>query len=141
MTRYGKTAVVRYRGMLHDGTEFDSTDDSGPLEFVVGSGSVIHGFDEAVASMQVGETKRIAIAARDAFGEYQEEKVERSPMYAIPNAQDIEVDKLFYFVTEEGLRFPAKVLKIEEGLATIDFNHPLAGEDLVFAIELVGERD
>ena len=62
-------------------------------------------------------------------------------MYAIPNAKDIKVGKLFYFVTEEGIRFPAKVLEINEGIATIDFNHPLAGKDLTFEIELLEERD
>ena len=62
-------------------------------------------------------------------------------MYVIPNANDIKVGKLFYFITDEGLRFPAKVTEINEGVATVDFNHPLAGEDLTFEIELVAEKD
>ena len=139
MVRYDKTAKVRYRGTLADGTVFDSTEGIDPLEFVVGSGSVIHGFDEAVASMEVGERKTVTIPAREAYGEYSEERVEHGPMYALPNAKDIEVGKLFYFVTEEGMRFPAKVLEINEGVATIDFNHPLAGQDLTFEIELLAE--
>ncbi|WP_139652519.1 FKBP-type peptidyl-prolyl cis-trans isomerase [Raoultibacter phocaeensis] len=137
MVRYGETAVVRYRGTLADGSVFDSTEGIDPLEFVVGSGSVIHGFDEAVASMEVGETKCVTVSAREAYGEYCDEHIERSPMYAIPNAKDIQVGKLFYFVTEEGMRFPATVREINEGIATIDFNHPLAGKDLIFEIELV----
>ena len=140
MTSYGKTARVRYRGTLADGTVFDSTEGKEPLEFVVGSGEVIHGFDEAVASMEVGESRHVVMPACDAFGERIEEKVELAPMYAIPNAKDIEVGRLFYFVTEEGLRFPAKVLEVREGMARVDFNHPLAGKELAFDIELVGVR-
>ena len=140
MTSYGKTARVRYRGTLADGTVFDSTEGIEPLEFVVGSGAVIHGFDEAVAAMEAGEKRTVTIPAREAYGDYREDRIEHSPMYALPNAQDIKVGKLFYFVTEEGLRFPAKVLAIDEGMATVDFNHPLAGKDLTFEIELVGEK-
>ncbi len=112
MRAYGKTAKVRYPRHLADGTVFDSTEGNEPLEFVVGSGEVIHGFDEAVASMEVGESRHVVMPACDAFGERLEEKVELAPMYAIPNAKDIEVGRLFYFVTEEGLRFPAKVLEV-----------------------------
>ncbi len=139
MVAYGKTAKVRYRGTLADGTVFDSTEGIEPLEFVVGSGAVIHGFDEAVAAMEAGERRTVTVPAREAYGGYREDRIERSPMYALPNAQDIKVGKLFYFVTEEGLRFPAKVLAIDEGMATVDFNHPLAGKDLTFQIELLEE--
>ena len=97
-------------------------------------------FDEAVAAMEAGEKRTVTIPAREAYGDYREDRIEHSPMYALPNAQDIKVGKLFYFVTEEGLRFPAKVLAIDEGMATVDFNHPLAGKDLTFEIELVGEK-
>lgn len=141
MIGYGRTAVVRYKGTLSDGVVFDSTEGIDPLEFAVGSGAVIHGFDEAVASMEVGESKVVTIPARDAYGEYSKERIVRSPMYSIPNAKDIKVGKLFYFVSEEDIRFPAKVTEINEGVATIDFNHPLAGKDLTFEIELLEERD
>ncbi len=141
MVAYGKTAVVEYVGTLEDGSVFDSTKGIEPLEFVVGSGGVIHGFDEAVASMSVGETRAVTIPAKQAYGEYDEGKIEISPMYSIPNAKDLEVGKLFYFVTQEGLRFPAKILEIREGIARVDFNHPLAGEDLTFEIKLLELRD
>lgn len=141
MSSYGKTAVVEYVGTLDDGFVFDSTEGIDPLEFVVGSGSVIHGFDEAVASMEVGQTRTVIVSAKQAYGEYDEGKIETGPMYAIPNAKDIEVGKLFYFVTQEGLRFPARILDIQEGMARIDFNHPLAGKDLSFEIRLLDLRD
>lgn len=141
MARYGQTAVVRYRGTLDDGTVFDSTEGIEPLEFEIGSGKVIHGFDEAVRRMSAGDRATVRIPARDAYGEYDEGRIEKSPMYTLPNAKDIQVGKVFYFVTDEGLRFPARVLDITEGIARVDFNHPLAGKDLTFDIELVEVRD
>lgn len=141
MWKYGSTAVVRYRGTLQDGTVFDSTDGIEPLEFEIGSGKVIHGFDEAVQAMALGEKRTVTIPPENAYGEYSAERVEHGPMYAIPNAKDIKVGKLFYFVTEEGLRFPARVTSIDEGMATIDFNHPLAGKELTFEIELLEVRE
>ncbi len=141
LVAYGKTAVVSYVGTLDDGTVFSSTADIEPLEFVVGSGSVIHGFDETVASMSVGDKKKVSIEPGDAFGEYDAERIEVAPMYSIPNAKDLTVGKLFYFKTEEGLNFPAKILEINEGLATVDFNHPYAGKTLNFEIELLEVKD
>ena len=69
MTCYGRTAVVNYRGTLSDGTVFDSTEGIEPLEFVVGSGTIIHGFDEAVAGMSVGERRTVTIPSREAYGD------------------------------------------------------------------------
>lgn len=140
MVQYGKTVRVHYQGTLDDGTVFDSTEGRDPLEYVVGSGMVIHGFDEAVANMEVGESATIRIEAKDAFGLYDEVKLEKGPMYAIPNAKDIQIGKTFYFKTDEDIYFPAKVLEIQEGVATIDYNHPLAGKDLTFTIEKLSEK-
>lgn len=137
---YGKTAVVRYKGTFADGTVFDSTDGIEPLEFKIGSGRVIHGFDEAVSSMSAGEHVKITIPAGDAFGEYDKSKVDHAPMYAIPGAKDIKIGELFYFVTEEGMRMPARVTEINKGIATVDFNNPLAGHDLNFEIDLLELR-
>jgi peptidylprolyl isomerase len=137
MSNYGKTATVEYIGRLDDGTIFDSTQNIEPLSFEVGSGRVINGFDEAVSQMMPGETKTIKIPPSQAYGEYDDSKIEIQPMYAIPNAKDIKVGKLFYFITEEKLRFPAKVLEINQGFARIDFNHPLAGKNLNFEIKLL----
>ena len=141
MAHYGKIATVEYVGTLDDGKVFDSTEGLDPLEFEVGSGAVIRGFDEAIASMNPGEERIVRIPAKEAYGEYDDEKIEYGPMYAIPNAKDIEIGKLFYFVTTEGLRFPAVVTEINEGIARIDFNHPLAGKDLTFKLKLLDVRD
>lgn len=141
MAHYGKIATVEYVGTLDDGEIFDSTEGLEPLEFEVGSGTVIHGFDETIASMNPGEERIVRIPAKEAYGEYDDEKIEYGPMYAIPNAMDIEIGKLFYFVTPEGLRFPAVVTEINEGIARIDFNHPLAGKDLTFKLKLLDIKD
>lgn len=141
MANYGKTAVVEYVGKLEDGTVFDSTEGMDPLEFVIGSGAVINGFDEAIAEMSPGESTQIVVSPKDAFGEYDESRIEMGPMYAIPDAKNIEIGKVFYFVTQEGLRFPAVVTEINEGIATIDYNHPLAGQTLYFDITLLQIKD
>ncbi len=138
---YGKTAVVRYKGTLDDGTVFDSTEGKEPLEYEVGSGLVIDGFDEAVATMQPGEKRHVHLSVREAFGERSEDRIEHQPMYTIPNAQDIQVGKRFFFITEAGVQLPAVVTEINEGIATIDFNNPLAGKELNFDIELIELRD
>jgi len=140
MVRYGETAIVHYHGTLQDGTVFDSTKGKDPLEFVVGSGLVIHGFDEAVARMEPGDETTITIKAKDAFGIYDETKIDEGPMYAIPNAKDIVVGETFYFKTQEDILFPAKVLEINEGIAKIDYNHPLAGKDLTFWINVLEKK-
>jgi FKBP-type peptidyl-prolyl cis-trans isomerase 2 len=140
MAKNGQTAVVHYTGTLNDGTVFDTSRNIEPLEFVVGSGRVIHGFDMAVLAMEPGERKAITIAPEDAYGLYDDTRIELSPMYAIPGAKDLKVGRLFYFCTEEGLDVPAKILSIDKGIATVDFNHPLAGKTLNFDIELLELR-
>lgn len=138
---YGKRAVVKYVGTLEDGTVFDSTEGKEPLEYEVGNGMVIHGFDEAVATMAPGEKRHVHLTVKEAFGPYREDRVEHQPMYTIPNAKDIQVGKRFFFITEEGIQLPAVVTEIVEGMATIDFNNPLAGKELDFDIELVELKD
>ena len=92
--------------------------------------------------LEVGESRHVVTPGHAMpSGSASRRKWQPAPMYAIPNAKDIEVGRLFYFVTEEGLRFPAKVLEVREGMARVDFNHPLAGKELAFDIELVGERE
>ena len=140
MAKYGQKAVVRYKGTLDDGTVFDSTDGKEPLEFELGSGMIIHGFDEAVLSMEPGEKKTVHIPCKEAYGEWSEERVEKAPMYSIPDAKELKVGKRFYFI-QEGCYFPAVITEIVGGIATVDFNNPLAGKDLNFEIELIELKD
>jgi peptidylprolyl isomerase len=141
MVENGKTAVVRYKGSFEDGVVFDRTDETAPFEFVVGSGNVVHGFDSAVHDMTVGESRTVCVTAHDAYGVYDESRIRQDPMFSLPGAQDLQVGKLFYFIIDEHIQFPAKILKIENGMATIDYNHPLAGKTLIYDIELLAIKD
>jgi peptidylprolyl isomerase len=132
----GDTVKVHYRGTLSDGTEFDSSEGSEPLEFTVGSGEVIPGFDSAVLEMtEVGDKKTVTIASEEAYGERVEEATQQIPLEAFPERP--QTGWVVELTTPEGEHVQAVVGEVGEMTATIDFNHPLAGEDLTFEIELV----
>ncbi len=136
-TQSGKTVKVHYTGSLTDGSVFDSSRDREPLEFTVGAGQVIQGFDDGVAGMTVGETRTITIPAAEAYGPYNEEMV-----FDVERSQFVEG-----LVPEVGMQLQSQggdgqptivtVKAVGEGTVTLDANHPLAGQDLVFEIELV----
>ncbi len=133
----GDTVKVHYRGTLSDGTEFDNSEGGEPLEFTVGSGQVIPGFDEAVQNMNdVGDKKTVTIPVDEAYGERVEEATQQIPIEAFPEPP--QVGWVVELTTPEGEQVQAVVTKVDAQTATIDFNHPLAGEDLTFEIELVG---
>ncbi|MGV8083983.1 MAG: peptidylprolyl isomerase [Coriobacteriia bacterium] len=140
MADKGQLACVRYKGFLDDGTVFDSTDGIEPLEFVIGSGAVIPGFEKAVLGMAKGESTKVTIPCAEAYGEYCEDAVQTAPAATIPNAGELPVGETIYFNAPDGQCVPAKVLKIEQGLVYFDFNHRLAGKDLTFEITLVDLR-
>ncbi len=134
--QHGDTVKVHYRGTLADGTEFDSSEGSEPLEFTVGSGEVIPGFDSAVQEMsEVGDKRTVTIASQDAYGDRYDEATQQIPLEAFPERP--EVGWVVELTTPEGEQVQAVVAEVGELTATIDFNHPLAGEDLTFEIELV----
>jgi FKBP-type peptidyl-prolyl cis-trans isomerase 2 len=131
----GDTVKVNYRGTLSDGTEFDSSEGREPLEFVVGSGQVISGFDAAVLGLETGESVTVSIPAADAYGEHDEEGLQQFPLSAFPSAP--EVGWAVELSGPEGQRVPATVAEVNDEFVTLDFNHPLAGQDLTFDITLV----
>jgi FKBP-type peptidyl-prolyl cis-trans isomerase 2 len=131
----GQKVLVHYRGTLADGTEFDSSEGREPLEFTVGSGQVIQGFDNAVAELGVGEKTTVTIAACDAYGERVDEAMQEVPLEAFPEPP--EVGWVVEVASAEGQRMAATVADIGTESAVLDFNHPLAGQDLTFEIELV----
>ncbi len=135
--KQGDTVQVHYRGTLSDGTEFDSSEGNEPLEFTVGSGQVIPGFDNAVQEMdEVGETRTVTIPADEAYGQRVEDATQQIPLEAFPERP--QVGWIVELTTPEGEQVQAVVTEVGELTATIDFNHPLAGQDLTFEIELVG---
>ena len=138
MANQGQKVKTHYKGTLDDGTVFDSSYDRGePIEFVVGVGQMIPGFDAAVLEMAVGDKKTVHIPSAQAYGDFRAELVENVPLEYIPNAEKLPVGEFIYMPMEDGQMARCKVVKIENGVATFDLNHELAGKDLTFEIELV----
>ncbi len=131
----GDTVHVHYTGTLDDGTTFDSSQGREPLEFTIGAGQVIPGFDAAVDGLEIGESKTITIPAKEAYGEHNPEATQRVPKGAFE--QEPMVGGIVELSSPEGQRFSAVIVEVGEDDAVLDFNHPLAGKDLTFEIELV----
>lgn len=137
MVEPGRKVRVRYTGTLDDGSEFDNSGSRGePVEFVVGSKTMLPAFERAVSEMEVGERRRIRIPAAQAFGLYDEALVEAVPLASIPHAEELSVGGSIAVSTPEG-PVPIKVSRLEDGMVYLDCNHELAGEDLTFDIQLV----
>jgi peptidylprolyl isomerase len=133
----GDAVAVHYTGKLADGSVFDSSRDREPLKFVLGRQRVIAGFEKAVLGMTEGETKTAKISADDAYGKHQPEKVVQFARENIPSDIDVKVGQELQVQTTAGQSLPARVVDTSESNVTLDANHPLAGQDLTFEIELV----
>lgn len=133
----GDTVQLHYTGTLLDGTTFDSSDGRDPLEFVVGSGQIIPGLDVAIPGMKVGDKKVVKIGADDAYGQSNPEMRQAVPREGIPADIPLEVGLQLQMQTPDGQAMPVTVVDVSEATVTLDANHPLAGKDLQFDIELV----
>lgn len=133
----GDTVKVHYHGKLTSGETFDSSSGREPLQFEVGSGSVIKGFDEGVAGMEVGERKTINIAVNDAYGPRSDDMLIEFPKERFPQNVEIEEGMQLMMSNGSGQNIPVTVSEIKETSVILDANHPLAGEDLIFDIELI----
>ena len=127
----GQVVLVHYTGTLDDGTEFDSSSGREPLEFTVGSGQVISGFDQAVRGLKIGESRVVRMEAAEAYGPRNEDLIFSAPASEAPAGLKVG-DKL-----RLGNGAPAEVVSISDETITIDANHPLAGQALTFNVELV----
>ena len=138
----GDKIKVDYEGKFKDGKIFDSSkhgDNSHPLEFEVGSGQVIKGFDEAVMGMEKGQSKNFSIKSVDAYGEKRDDlkkDIPRSSLPPAPEGQEPKPGMILVLQSPQGQQFPAQILKVTKENITLDLNHPLAGQDLFFDITI-----
>ena len=137
----GDTVRLHYTGTLLDGSKFDSSDGRDPLEFEVGSGQIIPGLDEALPGMAVGDKKTVNVACLDAYGPVQPGMRQPVPRENIPAEIPLEVGMQLQMQSTEGQVLPVTVVEVGEEEVMLDGNHPLAGQDLVFDIELVSIED
>lgn len=133
----GDTVRVHYTGRLDDGTVFDSSREREPLEFTVGAGQVITGFERAVEGMEVGEARETRIEADDAYGEHREDLVLDLPKEQVPEDMQIEPGMRLELRQPDGQAVPVTVAEVGQESVTLDANHPLAGQPLTFELELV----
>ena len=133
----GDTVKIHYTGTLSDGTQFDSSQGREPLEFTLGAGSVIAGFDDAVTGMSVGEAKTVIIPADQAYGPRHDQLLDKVPRGAIPDDIDLELGMVLHAQGPDGQQLSFTVVEFDDQNVTVDGNHPLAGQDLTFALELM----
>ncbi len=133
----GDTVKVHYTGKLDDGTVFDSSVDRDPLELTIGGGRLIPGFEQAVIGMSPGESKTVKIPANEAFGLYRDELVKVVDRSSLPTDLVPEVGQKLNMTDADGRTTVVMVTEVSESSITMDINHPLAGEDLSFDIEIV----
>lgn len=138
MSNEGKKVKVHYVGTLDDGTKFDSSRDRNePLAFTCMAGQMIPGFDEAVKDMTVGQIVDVHIPAAEAYGERHEEAVQPVPVAQLPGSENLVAGQQVTLGTPEGYPVMATVVSNDGATIVFDTNHPMAGKDLNFNIELL----
>ncbi|MFC1982207.1 peptidylprolyl isomerase [Chloroflexota bacterium] len=140
MAEDGNTVIVHYTGTLEDGTAFDSSIDREPLEFVLGAGTMIPGFEEGVRGMQVGQSKTVTIPAQEAYGEHRDDMILVIERSQLPEGLNPEVGQKLQMQQPDGGPVVVVVTDVTETTLTLDANHPLAGKDLTFELKLVEIR-
>ncbi len=135
--KHGDTVKVHYTGKLDDGTVFDSSTNREPLEFTIGAGNIIPGFEKAVVGMAQGESKTEVIPIEQAYGPYMEEMVVTIDRQQMPAEIEPQVGQQLHIQQPDGQLLPVMVTDVSDSTVTLDANHPLAGENLTFDIQLV----
>jgi peptidylprolyl isomerase len=137
----GMFVSVNYTGTLNNGEQFDSSEGRPPLEFKVGSGQIIKGFDTAVVGMLLNEEKTFTLAPEDAYGSRNEDHKHELPRAEIPSEITPEMGQILALTSSERQHIPARIVAMDEEKVTFDLNHPLAGQSLTFKIKVVGISD
>lgn len=134
----GSTVKVHYKGTLNDGTEFDNSHNrEEPMSVTVGSGQLIQGFDEALLGMKQGDTKTVKIECENAYGPVNEQAIQNVPTSAFPEGFEFIQGNLVQGTSQEGQQVLAIIKEVNDDAVLLDMNHPLAGKDLNFEIEVV----
>ena len=134
----GDTVRIHYTGRLEGGEVFDSSEGGEPLEFQVGSGQVINGFDQGVREMSIGDKRTIEIEADDAYGPRIEELVQSVARTGLNLVAEPQVGMTLALQLPDGNQIPVTITQVTEDSITLDANHPLAGQKLIFDVEMVG---
>jgi peptidylprolyl isomerase len=137
VAKEGDTVKVHYTGKLEDGSVFDSSENRDPLEFTIGAGTMIIGFNNAVVGMKVGEQKTVTIPSAEAYGESRDDLIAEMPRTSLAPGVTPVVGQQMQVTLASGGVITAVVIAVSETTVTIDANHSLAGKDLIFEIELV----
>jgi len=137
----GNTVKVHYTGTLKDGSVFDTSAEREPLEFKLGEGQLIPGFEKAVIGMEEGESTKIDIPVEEAYGEAREDLIINVPKDQLPEDVEPEVGMQLQVNQPDGQPVPVRIAEITDEELKLDANHPLAGKDLSFEIEVVEIKD
>jgi FKBP-type peptidyl-prolyl cis-trans isomerase 2 len=131
----GDKVKVDYEGALEDGTVFDTSDNSGTLEFEVGGREVLQGFENAIVGMEKGQEKEFTVASADAYGDHNPDLIQTVPKDRMPG--EVEAGMLMMAGLQNGTQMPVKVVEVGEDTVTVDLNHPLTGKTLYFKVKVV----
>lgn len=135
--KLGNTVKVHYEGILEDGTIFDSSWEREPLEFTLGEGMLLPGFEKAIIGLSIDESKTILLDPVDAYGEYDTKQIVTVDRSDIPANVELELGMVLQVTGEDGQAFNVMLTEINDETITLDGNHPLAGESLTFKIKLI----
>lgn len=138
VAKKGNNVLVHYTGKLVDGRIFDSTENKDPFSFVIGAGQVIKGFDEGIYGMEIGEEKQLSISSDEAYGPMQSELIVKIEKDKLPSEIEPEVGLQLEVTTQDNNKLLAVISSMDENYIELDANHPLAGQNLIFDVKLVG---
>jgi peptidylprolyl isomerase len=137
VAKKGDKVKVHYTGRLEDGTVFDTSAERGPYEFTIGETRIVPGFAEAVIGMKPGQSKTIKIPAKKAYGPHRKDMIAVIERSKLPAQLNPEIGRRLRIDQADGQKIPATVVEVSDSTVTLDANHPLAGKDLIFDIELL----
>ncbi|MGB7063260.1 MAG: peptidylprolyl isomerase [Candidatus Zixiibacteriota bacterium] len=137
VAKKGDKVKVHYTGRLEDGTVFDTSAERGPYEFTIGGTRIVPGFVEAVIGMKPGESKTVEIPAKKAYGPHRKDMIALIERSKLPAHLNPEIGQRLRIDQADGQKIPVTVVEVSASTVTLDANHPLAGKDLIFDIELL----